>query len=316
MDSDDEWLAELLGRTGAASDDNDNDAESWMRELLAYSRSASGRCDGTSLHRKTSAEYAAAWWAGGCDRPSLHRTAIAGGGINVPATTAIASVPPQLAQERRTLPPRPRKIPADERMPHLPLERRMSRRLGDERMPVLPLDLRSQHVDVLVHLSVRGSSIRHSLLRTWLSSNPVDYTCHSLESLADSCTARVVGLVDTTPPCIFKIGLTRDPQWRFCDAPFAYHPEYHFMELLVVSSSKTIQYLERAMISRSQHRMGCRNQAPGGESPPPDSMVCYLYVVWTPVEDFIADRLRAIRSPAPKLVAGVVGGTRELRRDP
>jgi hypothetical protein len=90
-----------------------------------------------------------------------------------------------------------------------------------------------QHVQTMT-LMASCSRIHASLIRSWLSCSANDCGPVSLRDLANSLVARVRGLCcDTTPPSIFKIGLTRDPRWRFHDAPFAYaiDDEYDSMEV-------------------------------------------------------------------------------------
>ena len=154
-----------------------------------------------------------------------------------------------------------------------------------------------QHTQTMV-LVGSDRRIQHSLMRSWISCSDKDLKTSSLEALADSLTARVRGLFcDTTPPSVFKIGLTRDPRWRFYDAPFAYSAggEFDSMVVLLVGFVALVQWLEAALISRLRDTPGCRNVAPGGESPPPASYPCYLYVVAKPVERVMADQLRIAR---------------------
>ena len=160
-----------------------------------------------------------------------------------------------------------------------------------------------QHTMTMV-LVGSDSRIEHSLMRSWIRCSAKDLKTHSLETLADSLTDRVRGLFcDTTPPSVFKIGLTRDPRWRFYDAPFAYSAggEFDSMVVLLVGCVALVQWLEAALISRLRDTPGCRNVAPGGESPPPASYPCYLYVVAKPVERVIADQLRIARKVASRI---------------
>ena len=154
-----------------------------------------------------------------------------------------------------------------------------------------------QHTITMVLLG-SDRRIDHSLMRSWIRCRAKDLTAHSLTTLADSLTARVRGLFcDTTPPSVFKIGLTRDPRWRFYDAPFAYFAggEFDSMVVLLVGCVALVQWLEAGLISRLRDTPGCRNVAPGGESPPPASYPCYLYIVAKPVDRVIADQLRIAR---------------------
>ena len=68
------------------------------------------------------------------------------------------------------------------------------------------------------------------------------------------------------------------------------------MEVLLVGTVALVQFLETALVSRLRDTPGCRNIAAGGESPPPPSYPCYLYVVAKSVERSIADQLRRARS--------------------
>ena len=139
-----------------------------------------------------------------------------------------------------------------------------------------------------------------SLCRFFFNMTERDCTSVALEGLADSVAFRIRGIAESTvPPAVFKVGLTRCPRWRFHEAPYAYRTEYSNMEVLVGSTVALIAWLEEAVIRRVACVQGCRNSAPGGESPPPPSMRAELYCVWKPVSSVIADRLQAVRKMTP-----------------
>lgn len=162
--------------------------------------------------------------------------------------------------------------------------------------------------------------IHTALARTWLSGDDRDLTDAALNGLADSLADRVRALVDLEPPfgpIVFKVGLTRDPSWRFLQAPYAYSSQYgaeSWMEILLVSCVSVIRWCEAAVIARVSNIAGCQNVAPGGESPPPDSEACYLYVVGVPVGMLVASRLQAARAAQSRHMpyAGAdAGGSRD-----
>lgn len=56
-----------------------------------------------------------------------------------------------------------------------------------------------------------------------------------------------------------------------------------------------VQFLESALIASLRDTPGCRNIAAGGESPPPPSFPCYLYVVVKSVDSAVEAQLRRVR---------------------
>lgn len=152
----------------------------------------------------------------------------------------------------------------------------------------------SQHREIMSR-ALLSPSITAETLHVMITNDIDEVSKQALDDVADRVTGRVRRIVSGEPPHIFKIGLTRDPTWRFHDAPFAYHPEFRRMEVLVVSCTAAIQYLEAAVIDSMKGALGCRNVAPGGESPPPDDVPSYIYVVWVSVSDFTEARLRNVR---------------------
>ena len=87
------------------------------------------------------------------------------------------------------------------------------------------------------------------------------------------------------------------------------------MEVLLVGSVSLVVHLVAALITRLGSVPGCYNTAPGGESPPPPSFPCYLYVVWQRVDDYIIRRLqdaRKIVAACRRRVRGAAGGPPEL----
>ena len=161
--------------------------------------------------------------------------------------------------------------------------------------PLVAHSLRRQHAQLMA-LCGPVPRIQCSLLRSWISATARELGPASLEVLSNSLAERVCGIV-SSPPCIFKVGLTRDPLWRWRDAPFAYanDVDFAFMELLLVGTTGLVAHLEAALIARLRSQPGCRNDAPGGESPPPPSYPCYLYVVWQRVDSYTARRLHLAR---------------------
>ena len=67
------------------------------------------------------------------------------------------------------------------------------------------------------------------------------------------------------------------------------------MEVLLVGTVALVQFLETALVSRLRGTPGCRNIAAGGESPPPPSFPCYLYVVVKSVDSAVEAQLRRVR---------------------
>jgi hypothetical protein len=137
--------------------------------------------------------------------------------------------------------------------------------------------------------------VQHS--RNWISVAASDLTLVSLDGLAASMERRIRGVcTDALPRHIFKIGLTRDPKWRWYNPEFGYSgSEFEAMEVLLVSQVKVIQFMEEALITRLRSEQGCWNTRPGGETPPPPSFPCYLYFVFAPVDLVIEKRLKAVR---------------------
>ena len=154
--------------------------------------------------------------------------------------------------------------------------------------------LQIQHAETFT-LVGHDSAILVSLCRCFFNMAASDLTVSALGDLADSLACRITGLVGGIPPPVFKVGLTRCPRWRFREAPFAHFPTFDKMEVLAAGFVELVRYLEEAVISRVRMLPGCQNVAPGGETPPPPSVPCYLYCVQKPVEAVIADRLRAVR---------------------
>jgi len=154
--------------------------------------------------------------------------------------------------------------------------------------------LQTQHAETLA-LVGHDSAIIVSLCRCFFNMAASDLTVAALGALADSLAYRIAGLVGGVPPPVFKVGLTRCPRWRFREAPFAHFPTFDKMEVLAAGFVELVRFLEEAVISRVRMLPGCQNVAPGGETPPPPSIPCYLYCVQKPVEAVVADRLRAVR---------------------
>lgn len=143
-------------------------------------------------------------------------------------------------------------------------------------------------------------SIHSGSLLSCIDAGEAELAPSNLASLVNSLSARISRMVAGSPPdlhpAIFKIGLTRDPYWRFAVAAFRHTRDFSDMELLVVSFPALIGFLETALISRLRETQGCQNFLPGGESLPPADRVCYLYVVSKRVDRYIHDRLSRIRA--------------------
>ena len=81
--------------------------------------------------------------------------------------------------------------------------------------------------------------------------------------------------------CIFKVGITHDPNHRMFNSGYGYARRdelYSRMDLLVASFPDVCCYFEKALISTFAGSPGFRNTRPGGETPPADGL-CYTYVV-------------------------------------
>jgi len=194
-------------------------------------------------------------------------------------------------------PGKPARAVVDAAASDFPAKRRRSA-VNEALRPPTALETRSwqhQHAEMCI-LMAAEPAITSALCRCFFQMRPVDLTTSSLDVLANSLADRVLGILATLRIPIFKVGLTRSPRWRFRDAPFAYAGDYDRMEVLAVGFTGLIQWLEAALITRLQGTQGCQNCAPGGESPPPRSFPCYLYVVTRPVEDRVQEELRAARS--------------------
>lgn len=157
-----------------------------------------------------------------------------------------------------------------------------------------------QHASAMT-LAGTHRAIHSALLRSWIRASTAMLAPTSLAGLVDSLAERCLGLVCAadgvvpSSPCVFKVGVTRDPLNRFAQADFKYEGEYTDMELLLVGFPRLCGYLESQLIFRLRSIPGCRNQAPGGESLPPDGCVCYLYIVTIRSDDLVSRRLRAVR---------------------
>ena len=112
-----------------------------------------------------------------------------------------------------------------------------------------------------------------------------------------SAEATVVELLGRLPT-IFKIGITSDPLHRWANISYGYfRDDYRTMTLLAATTPEWAVALERHLIAsfRSAHGHGCRNDAPGGESSPPDPPV-FVYVVTVIEEDFVRWHLARVRA--------------------
>ncbi len=82
--------------------------------------------------------------------------------------------------------------------------------------------------------------------------------------------------------CIFKIGITHDPNFRFWSDKFGYARKgelYSDMVVLASGPCVLVADLEARLIAEWRSVSGCRNDAPGGENAPRQSPAyCYLVV--------------------------------------
>ena len=151
--------------------------------------------------------------------------------------------------------------------------------------PAMVKQLQEQRAAASTRVSLY-QGINVNLCRSYIAATCADLAPRSLDGLTASLVSRVSGIVSGNPsvvtPSVFKIGITADPVWRFCEAPFAYtrSPVANgHMEVLVAGSSRLCAQLERRLIHSCSSTRGLWNQALGGESSPPASSICYLYVV-------------------------------------
>ena len=204
-DSDEEW-ARTLCRSGSSATLDDASDDEWARTLCRSSQSCrlempSGSAEPGSFSRVSE------------PAPVLPVSAKSSFGVLLPVSAKSSDGVPLLFDWRDR---KRRKLP--ELTPPTVIE---------------SVSLVHQHVQTMMLVST-CSRITCSLMRSWLRCSAKDLGAVSLEGLANSLVARVRGLCcDTTPPSVFKIGLTRDPRWRFHDAPFAYaiDDEYDSMEV-------------------------------------------------------------------------------------
>lgn len=259
LDSDEEWIADLTGAKHRQN--NDVGLHDWMAELLS---SQGQRQQGAEIVSAA----AAVCGTKSCDQAREGDIARSSTQPNVGTSTQRSVISSSSNRKRRIT--HPKELDID--------------------------DLVHQHGQTMIEASF-VPIIDVALVRSWLSANPSDYLESALVGLGESLADRVLSIVEDIPPRIFKIGLTRSPVWRFIHAPgFAYYPaEFNHMTVLAVSCSKVIQFLEKWLINKFAGRPGCRNVASGGESAPPDSIVCYLYLVHIHAEAFAALRLRVAR---------------------
>ena len=114
-----------------------------------------------------------------------------------------------------------------------------------------------------------------------------------------SAEATVVELLGRLPT-IFGIGIARDPLHRWANKSYGYFRDCHrTMTLLAATTAEWAVALERHLIAsfRSAHGHGCRNDAPGGESSPPDPPV-FVYLVTAIEEEFARWHLARVRALA------------------
>ena len=86
--------------------------------------------------------------------------------------------------------------------------------------------------------------------------------------------------ISSMRPCVYKIGITRDPHHRFYNDDHGYiHDGYTCMHLLIASSPYNCARLEEQLIGHFFEKPGCYNMAKGGENPPPEGLPCFTYLV-------------------------------------
>ena len=82
-------------------------------------------------------------------------------------------------------------------------------------------------------------------------------------------------------PLAFKIGIAADPQERFWNASHGYVREgtCHFMDVLLDGPANLCRAMEIALIHALRGVAGCQNQSPGGEGVHPcRSHRCFVYI--------------------------------------
>ena len=265
-DSDDEWLKLLCRHRRPVVVEND-DPTSWLLELISAHRSTSstsveagGRCvpssfdDAQALVVKALEVVASSRLGCAGDVAAAYYGA-AGGSVEA----GVRCVPPS-CDDAQALVVKALSVTSPPALSSISRKRRRSNPLQPVTLLVAE-SLCHQHCQVM---AVLGSDprIHCSLMRSWITATSSNLAPASVEGLADSLAERVRGIVSAAEgllPCIFKIGLTRDPLWRWRDAPFAYATsrEFAFMEVLLVGSVSLVVHLEAALITRLGSVPGC-----------------------------------------------------------
>ena len=104
---------------------------------------------------------------------------------------------------------------------------------------------------------------------------------------------------------IFKIGISANAPWRMFNEVYGYAvrgERYDRMDVLVASFLAVCAYLERVLIASFRSTLGCRNDAPGGESAPKEGL-CFVYLVSLP-EAKLRERFRRKARELPHRIAG------------
>ena len=184
--------------------------------------------------------------------------------------------------------------PREERTRKRPVESRQQgprqrlKKNESGRIPCIgcPDEMAAKHGELWAGTRLNGQLSDAGIL-LFFRHNIFDATLYGMKRVAPNLCARIESLVQQRGICIFKIGITQDPYHRMYNAAYGYTRRgelYDRMDLLVASYPAVCACLETLCIERMKNRRGCRNDAPGGENPP-ESGICYLYVVSLPCGD-------------------------------
>lgn len=151
----------------------------------------------------------------------------------------------------------------------------------------------------LVGLSEKRWAVVPSLFSMHFPPNGAPIHGPEWEHMLNRATSIVCATIfDDGVPRIFKIGITTNPQHRFCNFCYGYHTEgYEQMVLLAATLPSWAARLEQCLISTFGSKQGCRNVAGGGESTPSVGPV-FVYLVWVSSGNLTEFRLRRKRCHA------------------
>ena len=131
-------------------------------------------------------------------------------------------------------------------------------------------------------------------LISYLSRGQFPFTLAWLDLVAEGMQGKVRDILSGRGLVVFKIGISAHAPWRMFNQSYGYAvsgERYDRMDLLVASFPAPCAYLERALIAAFRGTLGCRNDAPGGESAPKEGL-CFVYLVSLP-EAKMQERLRS-----------------------